>query len=236
MNITSKAIFVGALTMAVGLVTAANTIQAEAFNVGSGVTINGSYVTFNNSSTSYGEWNTLSVSNAGEYMVEFFYANGNQTANAVMARLSINSGSAIDASSSDLKALPYTGGASTYKSIKFNVRLNSGTNKIRVIKTTSTTTFNLDRIVIYAAKSKTYAGTVTGGYISIPEAVPSNLIRGFECLLTHPNHGYINHCPDDGFIPDLHGIGGIPEWEILTYKYSNEGVDPNYSLEVKYWE
>lgn len=245
----------GAFAFALGNVHAATPIQAETYTSRDALgtvnqTVGGAVVeNFGAGPNTFIEWNNITVSDAGEYKLTFRYANGNTTNQAVKCQVKVNDGSTVNSSATATIIWPYTGSWSTFSTISYIVRLNSGTNKIRLTASTWEGP-NVDHMTIYAAKSKVFSGTINtegravpgtqwGDYgdIGVPENILPENIRGYECYVAYHdgNYGSGEKCRSDyaeGSEVRHYYDNPINYWIIVQ----PDAIGRNYSLEVNYWE
>jgi alpha-galactosidase len=142
--------------------TAAGTYQAEAYTFQSGCAKATAHAGYTGSGfVDYGgngsliEWNNINAPSAGQYSLEFRYANG--SGGNRQCAITIN-----DATNAGNVAFGRTGGWTTWTTASIKVGLKQGMNKIRVMANTSSGGPNLDKMDLMLE-----GGTSTGGQCAV---------------------------------------------------------------------
>ncbi len=186
---------------------------------------------------SFLEWNNITVSDAGTFLVTFRYALGN---NVVNCHLDVNANSAnkLNNASSQSKLFPLTGGWTTWSTISFIVNLNAGANKIRLVQEGHSGP-NIDSLKIYSAKTKYHEGITSDGDVRLYEPLPPGLIAGYECLATSlaTDRFIMNRCElESGHMSYYFDGPNIQLWFVdLADLVSRMGA-VNYRVTIRYWD
>lgn len=123
------------------------------------------YVNYDNETGSYIEW-TVNVPSSGTYTLSFRFANGTTTNRPV--DIYVNGSRVITG-----LAFNGTGSWTTWSTQTVNVSLNSGSNKIRAIATTSNGGPNMDKLDISGGSAPTPTPTPTQAPTPTPTQAPT---------------------------------------------------------------